>query len=546
MPEELELINSTSEDDSMPRFGDAERLLQETKSIFDRGDYVTAIVKATDAIDAGTKALNDFYGIGLTYAIRSSESMISNVKDVGIDATSVEQIQEQAKQTYETKNYEVAGTIIAQLKDGMNELHKQHSERVSQLIDSVQSFIADAKVIGTDVTEAESILQNSRELLAEDSLTAAVNKYRESESQAKTAYQNRVQGIGDMMSQANDAVEEARFLNSAVSEAEQLLEAAKNAFEQEDYGSAIENANNAIQTANDSRDAQIQKALSIQEKIKVSATKAAAVESPIPGASGVAEEPSFMEKQKAETMIQPEKPALPTPTHTPLMPPSPTDKPFTPPNPTNKLQAESAAIEEPLPESVTTEEPAAEPTPPEKPAIPCPKCSEDMIYVEQYQKYYCYTCSAYRDVVEEEAEEKAEPHMPAEDAGKVCPNCDAETTYVEQYQKYYCYKCEAYVEPAENGLEEKVEEEAEEKAEPQMPAEEEAKMCPTCSAEAIYVEQYQKYYCYTCETYVEPIEKTDEATPSTTSATTCPTCSGELKYVKQYDRNYCYTCSKYI
>jgi uncharacterized protein (UPF0332 family) len=257
-----------SESDSKLKFAEAEQLLRETKNIFDSGDYLNTIDKATEAIDLGAKALNDFYGIGLSYAIRSSENMMSTVKDAGIDSTPLEQVLGMAKQSYENKEYESVASIIGQIKNAMSDLYLKHVQKINELIEATQFLVDDAKGIGSDVSEAEEKLQNARNMLASESLPMALDSAKESEDLAKTAKQSRVQEISNNITKAREIVEEARYLNAPVSEAEDLLAAAKNAFDAEDYTSAIENANKASEMANTARDEQIQKVISIQEKIK--------------------------------------------------------------------------------------------------------------------------------------------------------------------------------------------------------------------------------------------------------------------------------------
>ena len=462
--------------DSMPKFADAEQLLRETKNKFESGDYLNTIDKATEAIDLGSKALNAFYGIGLSYAIRSSENMMSTVKDAGIDTTPLEQVLGQAKQSFENQEYEGAGKIIGQIRDAMSDLYKQHVQKVNELIEVTQSLLDDAKKMGSDISEAETILQNARDMMASNSLPTALESLKQSEKLAKTAKENRVKEISDIITKAGEAIEEARYLNAPVAEAESLLENARNAFDSEDYILALENANKASEAANAAREDQIQRVLKVQEKIKP--TQAAVVESEVK----IITEPS-------ET-----------------------------------FEAEEELISE---EEETFEE-IAEPKPTETIKV-CPKCGGEPTYVEQYQRYYCYTCSEYIEpkekTIEEKIEEVAKP-KPAK-VTKVCPTCGGEPTYVEQYKRYYCYTCSEYIEPVEKGVEEKPK-----------PAKV-TKVCPTCGGEPTYVEQYKRYYCYTCSEYVEPVEKKS-------SAKTCPTCGGEPTYVDQYKRYYCYTCNKYL
>ncbi|UCG68493.1 MAG: hypothetical protein JSV09_11860 [Thermoplasmata archaeon] len=520
-------MGTSSQDDSMPEFGEVERLLMETKSVFDSGDYVTAIDKATEAIDAGEKALNSFFGVGLSFVIRSTEIMISNLQDMDIDASSLPEILNNAKESHENQEYGSAGSIVGDLKEAMNELYRQQNERISELIEATQSQIDDAKELETDVSDAEKKLQEARDFLAVDALAKALESMRESDTLVKSAKEKRVSEVSVVISKAANIIEEASYLNAPVSEAEDLLESARAAFDGRNYNLALEKANTASEVANAARDEQIQKALSIQEKMKPKASEIA--ESEVPISAGVEEaeevEMEFTTEVKKEEVAE-VKPAE----ISKVCPTCGGDPTFVEQYKRHYCYTCSAYVE-----PVEKKEEVAAAKPAEVSKV-CPTCGGDPTYVEQYKRHYCYTCSAYVEPVEKK-EEVAEV-KPAE-VSKVCPTCGGDPTYVEQYKRHYCYTCSAYVEPVEKKKEVAVTKPAEV-----------SKVCPTCGGDPTYVEQYKRHYCYTCSAYVEPVEKKKEAKPAAAAkpkeAKVCPTCSGEPTYVEQYKKYYCYTCSAYV
>ncbi len=97
---------------------------------------------------------------------------------------------------------------------------------------------------------------------------------------------------------------------------------------------------------------------------------------------------------------------------------------------------------------------------------------------------------------------------PKKGEGKICPHCRGTPNYIEEFHKYYCFSCNKYVEPIDSNAEEKpmdslVEEEP-------IPFEERVRLketpmiCPKCEKEANYIMKYGQYYCYACEEYLEP------------------------------------------
>jgi ribosomal protein S27AE len=476
--------------------------------------------------------------MGLLYAIESSESMIADVKEMGIDASEAEEMISKAKKTHESQNYEDAGALIGDLKDVLSELEEQLAQKTSEFIEIIQSNIDSGKKIKADMSEAESTLNKAKVQLSEESKLAALSTARQSDSKAKAAIENRVVDISDLIVTARKSIDEAKYLNAPVSEAESFLDEAQKEFDDNNYIKAESDANSAIQTSNKSRDEQIQRAIRYKEKISIDSDGASTAVAE--GEGALAQETELQKKPSAEEMAQK------------VCPTCGADATYVEQYDRYYCYTCSAYIE-PVDRDSTEAEEGAGAAEPEIGKV-CPKCSGEPKYVEQYQRYYCYTCNEYVEPVEktEAAVSETAPEGPAgekeEDvAAKVCPTCGSEPKYVEQYQRYYCYTCSEYVEPVEKAqLTSEEEAPAEDTAE-QSSEEEAAKKCPKCGGEPKYVEQYQRYYCYTCSEYVEPVEKEEKAEEEEkTEERTCPDCDGTATYVEQYDRYYCYTCSKYI
>ncbi len=64
----------------------------------------------------------------------------------------------------------------------------------------------------------------------------------------------------------------------------------------------------------------------------------------------------------------------------------------------------------------------------------CPTCGKPLIYVPQYDKWYCRNCEKYVDLPPSILE-----HVPK------CPTCGKPLSYIEEYQKWYCYNCNKYI-----------------------------------------------------------------------------------------------------
>src|SRR2546422_9068968 len=71
-------------------------------------------------------------------------------------------------------------------------------------------------------------------------------------------------------------------------------------------------------------------------------------------------------------------------------------------------------------------------------SLPCPTCGNELAFLEQYQRHYCYACGNYA------------PEGYGDRGAKICPTCRGILSYVAQYDRHYCYRCNAY--PADDAV----------------------------------------------------------------------------------------------
>ena len=74
------------------------------------------------------------------------------------------------------------------------------------------------------------------------------------------------------------------------------------------------------------------------------------------------------------------------------------------------------------------------------------------------------------------------------------------------------------------------------------PAAPQGNPCPSCGRPMEFVQEYDRYYCYSCQDY-EPKGVVEAAPAKDTKK--CKHCGGELEFIKEYDKSYCYSCEKY-
>lgn len=91
---------------------------------------------------------------------------------------------------------------------------------------------------------------------------------------------------------------------------------------------------------------------------------------------------------------------------------------------------------------------------------------------------------------------------PKKGSGKICPHCRGIPNYLEEFKKYYCFSCNKYIEPIDSAA-----------IEEPIPFSEKVRLketpmiCPKCEKKADFIMKYDRYYCYSCKEYIAPPKK---------------------------------------
>lgn len=97
----------------------------------------------------------------------------------------------------------------------------------------------------------------------------------------------------------------------------------------------------------------------------------------------------------------------------------------------------------------------------------------------------------------------------ADETAQICPNCGKEATYVPEYNRYYCFSCTKYLETEKKIVEKRPEEPVKKPISSEKPP----YVCPKCGEEPMYVDEFNKYFCPSCDEYIKPVRKMVEKRP---------------------------------
>jgi len=174
--------------------------------------------------------------------------------------------------------------------------------------------------------------------------------------------------------------------------------------------------------------------------------------------------------------------------------------------------------------------------------LPCPDCGTPMHRIDEYMRNFCHACRKYApkgygsshadDAVPGAMERPASafkgarrigtsgkvPELPPvpHSASDSCPSCGNMLAFMEEFNRYYCYSCGKYadkgvgkdpspqaqtaVHAALQAMGEDTKLPAVSAGIPRPSADTEAP-CPDCGAKMDYVKEYSRYHCPDCKDY---------------------------------------------
>ena len=156
----------------------------------------------------------------------------------------------------------------------------------------------------------------------------------------------------------------------------------------------------------------------------------------------------------------------------------------------------------------------------------CPKCGNEVKFLEKHNMYFCESCNKYyyAKAPETKSAEAQNPELKKEEPEKelICPNClSNEISYNAAEEKYICADCGKKFYKRENGRAV-------------------ITKCPSCnSIKFVYDENKEQYICEECAARFDSQGKRIIKTAK------CPNCgSHDTKYMEEDEFNYCMNCGK--
>lgn len=300
-------------------FNELKDMPTQLEQMFNAGKYQELIDYAEITIGSGETASKKFHEIGLALAILSSQKWIDSLRTLDMDANEAEELVLKAQKNYINEMYDDVKDAVRNLKELTSELKEEQKTKLQEKINEMESHLEEAKRIGTNVGSAASIIEQAKISLDNNQLVKSAEDLRKTQVLMGEAGEDRMAVIRESMTFVEEVIERAKEIGTDVEEPLDLLEKAKEFFDDEDYQMCMHNTIQAEELTTELIQKQVDKALLLKKFLK--------------------------ERYKAVATTTPSKP----------------------------MKFEELPKEENI----------------------CPTCKNPLEYIEQYKRWYCYSCQKY-------------------------------------------------------------------------------------------------------------------------------------------------------
>jgi hypothetical protein len=321
-------------------------LLTKMEPAFESDNCADLLGYIDEAISTGYSNFKKFQGIGLSLAILSSQRMIDSIKALDLSVDEAEKLLTQTKRHFLDDMYVEASEVVNKLRDLTPALQEKQRKRLSKMIRAVESTTASAGKIGANVRQAQNLLKEAKAHFDEDRFIECaefVMKARDAIVKTKTEREALIEEAIDFV---EELIQNAKGIGADVAAPSKHLAKAKSLFENRDFQMCMYTTIQAEEITTDLIRQQVDRALALQKSLE-------------DRFRAVATSPMYQQMKSRGP------------------------------------QAEAGGVVSGEKEAVEEEQEGKEETEKEEKKYPCQTCGNSLDYIEQYKRWYCYTCGKY-------------------------------------------------------------------------------------------------------------------------------------------------------
>lgn len=218
----------------------AEECLKNSDELLNDGKYEELEQIIKDAREYANQALYKFQVAHANEFMSSTETLISEAKELGLDVNEAEDLLKEAESLFQEEDFD---TLEKYLTNAENITKTRFTEykagQASEAISSTQSLIEESRELGIDVGEAEQLLLEAESQFKDEDYDAVEDFVKRAESIAKSSWDDyRAQLTMDTIKGIEAKLDELKSLNVDITNDLKTIEQAKAKFKEKEFDEA--------------------------------------------------------------------------------------------------------------------------------------------------------------------------------------------------------------------------------------------------------------------------------------------------------------------
>jgi hypothetical protein len=230
-----------------------EDLLNKSRNAFDDGDYLSTQGFINDIQGMMEKLKKPFQTQITSNSINDAQNAITDAKEFGADISDAETILKEAKELFESENFEKAEENANDAVEAARiAKRKKQAEFMKEPLEKIRVLISNVQSIGADISAATGHLHEAEEALNKLDLEVAEELIKRAENVAEEARDKYLMDIAsEAISLTEKQIEEAEQLGVDITDAKRMLTQAMEMFEDHEYIKAERYASNSSDLLDD-------------------------------------------------------------------------------------------------------------------------------------------------------------------------------------------------------------------------------------------------------------------------------------------------------
>lgn len=254
-------------DDARNTMLDFNTLLQYVQTLprtYENRDYALAMYQVRAADRISDRVFSGWHSWAAAWIITASERIIEELESTGYDMGEQRRLLKIAKRDFAGEKPESMKESSLALQESVSKAFERRISELDERLKQLEVEINRMNEIGANTSDADQLLLSARSMLLKYNHLGVEKKLLEAESSLEIAKGERIQQINDYLPRVESLIEDGKSLGADMSEAEHLLNLARESLSREDYLMTTELLGKAEASALEGQEEQVKKAMNLR------------------------------------------------------------------------------------------------------------------------------------------------------------------------------------------------------------------------------------------------------------------------------------------